>query len=41
MEVIIRDFKREAPGRTRNSASRINAAVTATRRLEEKIFTAL
>jgi hypothetical protein len=40
MEKMIRDFKREAPGRRRNSASTINAAATTIRRLEEKSFTA-
>src|SRR5438477_1478917 len=35
---MIRDFRREAPGRTRNSASKIKIAA-ATRRLEEKNFT--
>ena len=40
MEETIRDFKREAPGRRRNSVSTINAATAAIRRLEEKSFTA-
>src|ERR1700728_4935173 len=41
MEEVIRDFKREeAPGRSRKSASRSNAAATTIRRLEEKSFTA-
>jgi hypothetical protein len=41
MEKVIRDFKREeAPGRSRKSASRSNAAATTVRRLEEKSFTA-
>src|SRR5579864_6329309 len=40
MEKIIRDFKPEAPGRRKNSASRTNAAATTIRCLEEKCFTA-
>ena len=40
MEDTIRDFKREAPGRSRNSTSTINAAAATIRRLEEKSFTA-
>src|SRR5437879_10809482 len=38
---MILDFRRDAPGRTRNSASSTNAAAAAQRRLEEKIFTVL
>src|ERR1700736_5664816 len=40
IEKVIRDFKREPPGRSRKSASTINAAATTIRRLEEKSFTA-
>src|ERR1700686_2735713 len=40
MERVILDFKGEAPGRRRKSASRINAAATTIRRLEERSFTA-
>src|ERR1700727_1371133 len=40
MEKIMRDFKRDAPGRSRKSASTSNAAATAIRRLEERSFTA-
>src|SRR5450631_3570932 len=40
MEDAIRDFKREAPGRSTNSSSTINAAAATIRRLEEKSFTA-
>ena len=36
----MRDFNREAPGRRTKSASTINAAATAIRRLEERSFTA-
>src|ERR1022692_2707721 len=41
MEFAIRAFSRETPGRTRNRMSRIATAAAATRRLEEKGFTAL
>src|ERR1019366_6873417 len=40
MEEIMRNFKWEAPGRRRKSSSRINAAATTNRRLEERSFTA-
>src|SRR5271169_1490921 len=40
MDDTIRDFKREAPGRRRNSASTINAAAATIRGLEERSFTA-
>src|SRR3954447_2706193 len=40
IEVIIRDLRREAPGRRTNSASRMNPASATARRLEEKTFTA-
>jgi hypothetical protein len=40
MEDAIRDCKRDAPGRSRNSASTINAAAATIRRFEEKSFTA-
>lgn len=39
MESTMRDFNREAPGRSQNSTSKMNAAAAITRRLEEKIFT--
>src|SRR5215472_7262538 len=35
---MMRDFSRDAPGRSRNSTRTINAATAATRRLEEKSF---
>src|SRR5271169_5346103 len=40
MEEAIRDFRREAPGRKRNSTSSSKAAATTIRRLEEKNVTA-
>src|SRR5580692_826037 len=39
IEAMIRDFKREAPGRRRNNTSRTAIPTAATRHLEEKIFT--
>src|ERR1700721_3252338 len=40
IEKVMRDFKGEAPGRRKKSASRINAAATTARCLEKKSFTA-
>src|ERR1700721_2351196 len=40
IEKVRRDFKGEAPGRRKKSASRINVAATTARCLEEKSFTA-